>query len=159
MEVRFRTSGHTGFIRVGFVKRDKRVYLHIDVASREIFGDTTPKPNAKIADLRRVLNLVEGQKIEVKITGQYRIAQNDLPDIVRSTLAETQVGNVSLKTTGGRLAVRGAPVYSLNWWMPENGGDVRVELNARTSKTIDDSYLEDCCALMDSAFAALFLKG
>jgi hypothetical protein len=159
LEGRFGTSGHTGFIRVAFQKRVKGVYLHIDVASREIFGDRPPKPNAKIAELRRALNLVEGQKIEVDIRGLYAVALSDLPDIVRSTLAETQVGNVSLKTRGGSFAVRGAPVYRLDWWIPDNGGDVRIELNARTSTTIDDSYLKDCCALMDSAFAALFFKG
>ena len=98
------------------------------------------------------------QTIEVRATAVYSVPRDHLPEFIRSVIVETQAGDVSLRTTGGRLAVRGAPVYGLWWWLDEDDKTAWIELRARLKREINGSYLVDICRVLDSAFSALVLR-
>ncbi|HUT14175.1 MAG TPA: hypothetical protein VMY42_27060 [Thermoguttaceae bacterium] len=151
LEARYRAAGRSAYVRVYFGRGLGR-HIHIDVAAREHFLGSPPTPKNKISEIRQAMKKVEGHEVNVKIVGLYRLSQTDLPEIVRSTLVETQVGEVSLKTTGVTLAVDGAPIHELRWWVPGDGGDARIQLKAEITRKIDDSYLEHCCELLESVF-------
>lgn len=157
IDARYGAAGRTRYIHVMFGKKLGR-HFHVDLAVSEHFGDSPPSVKGKIADVRNALKKLEGEKINVNVAGLFHLSSAELPDFIQATLqVETQVGDISLKTTGGRLAIRGAPVYTLQWWMPTDASHVCVELRARLTTQIQDSYLNECLAILEQAFKALVL--
>ena len=159
LEARFRVSGKTGFILVFFEKPEMRQHLHIDVAPREFFGRKVPKAANNLSQVKGVIQKLSGQAIKLDARGLYAVPRDDLPEFIRRSLAvETEAGDVSLRTTGGQMALRGTPVYQLRWWLGEDDGLAWIELKSRLKKEINDSYLVDICQVLDSAFSALALR-
>jgi len=157
MDARYGVAGRTRYIHVMFGGKLGK-HLHVDLAVSEHFGDTPPSVKDKIADVRNALKKLEKEKINVNVAGLFHLSSAELPDFIQATLqVETQVGDISLKTTGGSLAIRGTPVYRLQWWMPTDANHVCVELRARLTTQIQDSYLDECLAILEQAFKALVL--
>jgi len=159
LEARYRRSGSTGYVYVFFGGK-RGNHLHIDVAASDFFLKRRPSPTHKIAEVRKALGRFAGYDINLGTRGVYFISQNKLPPFVQSTIAETTtVRDVSIKTTGGTLSVTGAPIETIRWRLREGEGDVRVELEAERTVTLDDGYLEGCLDVLDSAFEAFVLQG
>jgi len=155
LQARFRNSGRTGFIHVNPTGRRPPQHLHIDLAAREFFRKKPPKPPNKLSEVKALIQRLFHQTIEVRARGVYAIPRDHLPEFIRSAIVETQAADVSLRTTGGRLAVRGAPVYGLWWWLDEDDKTAWIELRARLKREINESYLVDIRQVLDSAFSAL----
>ena len=158
LEAKFSASGRTGFVQAGFTDRKSRQHLHVDVAAREFFATTPPKPTNKLSEVKALVEELFQQPIELDAKGVYSVSRDGLPEFIRSTIVETQASDVSLRTTGGSLAVRGAPVYGLWWWL-EDDKTARIEFRARLKREIKESYLVDIYQVLDSAFSALVLGG
>lgn len=155
---RYNPSGLVRYIHVGFGGRRGK-HLHIDVAVRENFGDSPPTAKDKIADVRKALERVKGQEIDTGISGLFHLPLGDLPDFIQTTLqVEAQVEEISIKTSGGRFAIRGAPIHAIFWWMSTDASHVCVELKARRKTQIQDSYLRDSLDLLEQGYKALLLR-
>ncbi len=155
---RYRASGSTRYIHVGLGGRRGK-HLHVDVAVRENFGSSPPSAKDKIAEVRDALERLEDQKIDAGISGVFHLPLGDLPDFIQATLqVEAQVGEISLKTIGGRFAIRGAPINTIFWWMSTDASHVCVELRARRKTQVQDSYLHDSLDLLEQGYKALLLR-
>ena len=150
---RFGTSPNVWYLQVSFGPSGK--HFHVDAFAKEAFGKSPPKEAPSAKEIRESLTALKGQRINVRVSGVYQVQETELPDFIRSTMVEGRAGDVSLKTAGGRFGVEGAPIDELRWSMG-TAGQARIELAARTTMTIGDSYLQDCCSLLDAVFAVLF---
>jgi hypothetical protein len=155
MDARYRTSGHTGYVLLGFDGKEGN-HLHIEVASPDYFGRKRPKPSHRISEVRDVLEKLNGEEIDVGIVGRYRLAQGDSPPVIRSMIVETSEGELSLKTVGGELLVTGAPIDMIRWWVPGERSEFRIELRTNKTLEINEHYLENCLKILDPVFEALF---
>lgn len=156
LDARYRGAGRSAYVHAGFGGSSGR-HVHIDVAPREFFRRSPPKTKNSIAEVRKVLAKTEGHQINVHVDGLYVVQESNCSAIIQATRLKIQEGDVSIATTGGRLAVEGAPIYQIVWRLRKNRDEVEIRLRARTSSIIGPSYLEDCFALLESAFQAFVL--
>jgi hypothetical protein len=134
-------------------------HFHLDIATAEVFeGKKLPKPTHKMAEIRKELDEVEELEVRTDVEGVFGVPVGDLPSIIQATLFETKVGEVTIKMTGGRLSVEGAPIQTINWSVPKGKKDATVILEGKMACKITASYLEDSWSLIRSAFTA-FIQG
>jgi hypothetical protein len=157
---RYSKAGQTVYVRLGLTPGKRSPHFHLDVARREIFQKgKLPEPNLPVKQLQETIDSFVGKQIDVGKKATYRLPQNDLPPLIRSTIAEARADNVRIKMTGGTLSVEGSPINTIAWESIGDTGDVLVTLKARAKVTIGESYLEDALSLMESAFTAFILGG
>jgi hypothetical protein len=157
MTVRYGSGESSRYVYARFMGEDDRGLCHIDVATRDFFGEETPKTTHKIAELTAALSRLEGSTINVDIDGYFGLPRKSIRPSIFYSLPETKVGDVSIETVGVALAVRGAPIYSINWYL-KGKEEVRVVLSARKEVVIGERYLEDCLELVENGFMT-FVEG
>jgi hypothetical protein len=134
---------------------DRDLHVHVDFSPANRKG--LSKPNATIDDVLARLEPFIGHKLHLTLSGVFRVAR--LPPLIRPTQAEYSVGDaLTVRMTSGTLAVRGnAPIQKIAWALLENGG-ASIELETRTTKTLEESYLVNGLELLEAAFEAMFVE-
>lgn len=141
------------FVRVAFGGYSKR-HFHLEITPVHYFDRPhLPKSNASIAEIRSLVEKVAGEKVRLDVEGEYLVKKQDLPPMIRSTIFESKGDGVSLRMTGGTIAVDGGPIYRIKWSIGKKH-DTLVSLEAIVKAVVTDSYLEDAFSLMNDAFKA-----
>src|SRR5262249_61895081 len=100
-----------------------------------------------------------GRQIQTELDGWFRAPAGQVSPLISSTFGETVAGPVQVRMTGGTLTVRGAPLHTINWKLPEKGEYVEFILEAKQNATFDGSYIVDALDLIETAFMGLVVVG
>lgn len=151
-------SGTKVFVRWGLRRTKGKTHVHVDLASRELFvKGPLPQSKHKAEEIQETFAPFIGRKIEVEVEGFFRVSTEELPALIRSTLVETRVDKVLIQMTGGTLSVQGAPIHRITWRLSPNTSEARIELAARQTTNIDESYLDSSLTVLESAFRVFIL--
>jgi len=132
-------------------------HFHIDVAKPKFFAEK-PEVTTKISDINKLFEKVNGQKIVLRLEGDYLVQTDALPTLILSTMLTAKgQGDVAFRMTGGTISVKGSPIYRIEW-ARRSDSETRVTLSARTEATITDSYLVDGLSLINTAFRAFIVR-
>ncbi len=101
-----------------------RIHVHLVLAPKEWFTKKPPKVNCKPEDIFAVISPFVAEKIDVHLTGKFRVPTAELPSFIRSTSVETVVNGIQVRLTGGTLSVDGLPIRSITWELAR-GSDLR----------------------------------
>jgi hypothetical protein len=117
-------------------------HFHIDIATRDYFGGRSLRTTARWSEIQRVFEPIVGTELVVEAEGVYVIPIDKLPPVIKAASAlDTVEGGVSIKMTGGRFSVFGAPVYAITWRFGEEDETALVRLEARIETAISEDYL------------------
>jgi hypothetical protein len=159
---RFSTPAGNAFIRV-WVTGKPVSHLHVDCALQKFFPkDRIPKVTHKKVDVLKVIKRVIGLQIDVNIRACFGVPITELPEggIVRALSVEQKTNDMSVKLTGGSLAVTGAPVSRVQWRIAKDNAKtvVEIQMEGETSSTISENYLQESWQWINNQFS-LFVLG
>jgi len=157
LQARYRAKNRTGFVFVSMGGEAKDA-VHIDVSMPEYFRKGLPKATNKISEVRAAVERLYGIRIDAHIAGRYLVGLKNLPPMIASLIADTTVGEVSLRTIGGTIAVTGAPIDVIHWRIWESRNCAALDLNAWATLEINEDYLNTCLGHLDPAFNELLLN-
>jgi hypothetical protein len=142
------------YVQLEIVKKQRQV--RIDVANARILSDQPDAEPDKFQEICGYLQEFRDVQIKLESDALFEVKQSELPGMIRSTLVETTVQDVSLKMTGGTITVTGAPVHRMQWWLFETAS-ARIRLFASAQAVISEHYLRETFSLLNNAFIALVL--
>lgn len=145
MVARCRVGAKTVYIRVLPSSKSGK-HLHIDCALKEFFNKRgTPEVTHKRAQVMALLDKAIGATIDVGVIGFFVLPLAALPErgLVRSLYTEQATAGMTIKLTGGRFSITGAPVQSITWGVQQNSKDVALQIQARKTVRIEATYLQE----------------
>ena len=154
----YKASGEPALIRVVFGGTTD-CHVHIDVLKRSFFlNRPVPKRTTPLAEIQIALAHVSGEQIIVESRSRFFVSINDLPrkGIARATSFVVKQDNLSIKMTGARFSIQGAPIQEINWFYRDKDS-IGVDLEAVVSTTIQDDYLTSLLEMAETAFREFVL--
>jgi len=154
MIARYKTGKTSAYIRVLGSPSGK--HFHVDTAPAQSF-QRRPKVTHSLTDIRNVFARLEGHKINVRVSGQYSAAVDEVRESFRSTFEDTSKSPESarIRVTSVAFAIEDSPLQSIRFFQKKANGQIGIELDMLRVLTIDDDYLTECLAIVDKAFTSL----
>ncbi|MGQ0637430.1 MAG: hypothetical protein ACT4QC_22720 [Planctomycetaceae bacterium] len=145
---------------VGQDSTDKKLHCHVDVVDSKWHSGDKPGRNSRPSELHEIFHRLRGAEIQLDLRAWFDTPTIALPPIIQNMRgSEVTQGGVSVKVTGGRLSITGAPVKSIQWSMDEAGDNVTLLIESGLHARVTDSYLVDAFESMKLAFDAFVVKG
>jgi hypothetical protein len=135
-------------------------HVHVDVLRKAMVKDDFLKATHKRKEIETILNALQNEKIDTKVAGLFIIPLDELPEgsLIRSTFFDKKQGDLSIKATGAKLTIKGAPIQGIEWEFDEDAVMAKIDMRARVETVIDSDYLTRQLGLLESGFK-LFVLG
>jgi len=145
---------------VVMVSGDKNaLHFHVDLVASGFVRKPPPSElRASLDEVQGMFGSISGMTVDVRIAGVFALNTSDVPVFIRSSMVEAESTGIALRSTGGTIAVTGAPVQSIEWKRGKSNDRVFVTLEARTPLNVGPSYLSEAFELVETAFRA-FVPG
>jgi hypothetical protein len=95
------------------------------------------------------------------VVGVFALPLGDLPEtgLIRSLCgAGGESAGVTVRLTGARFTITGAPTETLRWWVNGETSELYVEVRARRRLKVAEGYLEEAFEWISAQFE-LFVLG
>jgi len=131
-------------------------HVHLDLYAHNRVPDDLREEQKllKPDEFQTELAKLDGHVIKVNIDGYFDVLREHLPLLITTALRESKADGVSIQTVGGTLAVIGAPINRIGWYVPMDDNEAVIHLAGEMTTKIGDDYLEAALRLVESAFAA-----
>jgi hypothetical protein len=151
----------TVYVRLGVNWFKGKVRIHIELATRELFGDDDPpNPTKGVPGYGEILEGFIGQTIDALVTGQFICQLDELPEIINITrkLNVNQSG-IKLKMTAGTLSVEGLPVTKIRWDLREKTNRAVIGVTGVKEFVFSDTYLQENMAFISGCYSGFLSRG
>ena len=135
-------------------------HVHVDCALRTFFPQgLLPKATHKKAEIIAILDEVIGSQLDVGVHACFEVPLQELPahGLIRSLSAEEETAGISIKLTGGRFSMTGAPLQQVKWLLTDDGDIVKVEIGAMKVVEAKANYLQELLDWIDEQFKVFVL--
>jgi hypothetical protein len=134
-------------------------HFHVDIATVDYF-DEVPKIKGTEKKLRETLAPLFGFRIELEVTGVFRVPIDELPAVIAATKNFTvDRDGVNIRMTGGVLSIVGAEVNEIRWSINEIDKRASVRMEAIRESFITETYLKDSFEIVKDSFDAFMQTG
>jgi len=148
------------FFRAHFGGNKAGNHLHIDVSKASFYSDKFKPPHVAAPEqVQKKLERFMGKGITTDLRGLFEIKLSELPEggIIRSLFFKTQTGNVSIKVSGARFVITGAPINAISWQALPNE-KIGVILESENLKTtVSEDYLTKTLSTLEEALNVFVL--
>jgi hypothetical protein len=153
---RKKAGGTAGLVRL--IMGGPAGHIHCDFAAKNYFEGQYPKTNASFKEICDALSKFEGRQVKTAaLRAEYYIPQDDLPALLSASVINSTKDGISIRTTGGRLSVKGLPINEINWRL-RKGGTAEIVLNTRVKGPVEDEMLTSSFEVVQQA-ASVILRG
>jgi hypothetical protein len=137
-------------------------HLHVDCARPDYFRPgRAPKPAHKEEQVLALIEQGDGAILDSRVVGVFALPLGDLPEtgLIRSLCgAGGESAGVTVRLTGARFTITGAPTETLRWWVNGETSELYVEVRARRRLKVAEGYLEEAFEWISAQFE-LFVLG
>jgi hypothetical protein len=155
----YKIGGGKGYCRVTFGGGTGK-HLHIDLARASAFpNEMKKKAKNTIGQIQKRVERFMGKEAEVGLTAGFEVSLDELPEggMIRSLSFETKMGNVSVKMSGAKFIIQGAPIQEILWHARPDKTIV-IKLDAESVKVrVSENYLPEFLSILETSFNVFIL--